>query len=427
MLIEFKVKNFRSVRDEMRLSMVASTDRSLTETNVVKSDDQQAPNCLRTAVLYGANASGKTNFVRALIYLRAVVVESATIIQLGQKYNVQPFQLDRSTAEQPSEFEITFSMEGVRYQYGFALTTDRVTEEWLLVYRSSKAQQWFTRKWSAETDEETYEFSSHLTGQKKLWQETTRPNALFLSTAVQLNSERLKPVYEWIANKLVALGPQATSTSSIDLSTQIAQRPEGALVLSKFLSAADISIAGIEVIKQKGFRQQFQLRSDGNAPSSPPPEQVDILVPRFRHVTAKGEAFFQIFDESEGTQRLYMLAGLLIEILRHGHVLIVDELDSSLHPLLVRKLVELFQTPSANKNGAQLIFTTHNTTLLDQSLFRRDQIWLVEKTRDQASALYPLTEFSPRIGEALEDNYLMGRYGGVPMLHDTTSWESLLN
>jgi uncharacterized protein len=144
--------------------------------------------------------------------------------------------------------------------------------------------------------------------------------------------------------------------------------------------------------------------------------EVEIPIPKFLHSSDKGRAQFNLGDESEGTQRLFMLAGPLFEILRTGSVLFVDELDRSLHALLVRQLIEMFQNPSLNPAGAQLVFTTHDTSLLSGDLLRRDQVWLVEKDADQASRLYPLTDFAPRKKEALERGYLSGRYGAVPVL-----------
>lgn len=141
---------------------------------------------------------------------------------------------------------------------------------------------------------------------------------------------------------------------------------------------------------------------------------------RFHHATEQGQAVFDLMDESNGTRNLLFLAGPVLDILRKGLTLVIDELDTSLHTLLVRELVRLFHRPESNTGGAQLIFTTHDTSLLDApDLFRRDQVWFVEKDRDQASALVSLSEFSPRKNEALERGYLMGRYGGVPFLSHT--------
>src|ERR1700679_1619792 len=194
MFIEFRIRNYRSTKEEQVLSLVAATDKTHAETHLTPTGIKAIPQLVKSAVLYGANASGKTNLINAIIFMRALVAESATVIQLGQTFNLQPFRLNTTTMSEPSEFEITFLEEGIRYQYGFRLTAERIHEEWLLVHKTSKPQQWFTRKYNIETDNEEYEFGSHFTGQRKLWQDSTRPNGLFLSTAVHLNSEQLRPI-----------------------------------------------------------------------------------------------------------------------------------------------------------------------------------------------------------------------------------------
>ena len=190
-------------------------------------------------------------------------------------------------------------------------------------------------------------------------------------------------------------------------------------MICDFLSAADISIADIEVVTRKvpGQAVHFDLVAGKTAVRN---EEVEEHQLRFSHVTEQGRAVFDLMDESGGTRNLLFLAGPVLEILRQGLTLVIDELDTSLHTLLVRELVRLFHRPEVNTGGAQLIFTTHDTSLLDApDLFRRDQIWFVEKDRDQASELVSLSEFSPRKNEALERGYLMGRYGGIPFLHHT--------
>ena len=203
MLLQFRIKNYRSIRDEVVLNLLASTDKALAPSHLMPTGLKALPQAVRTAVIYGPNASGKSNVLQALAFMRNVVAESATIMQLGQTFNVQPFRLDAEVSRQPTEFEITFVHDGVRHQYGFSLTPERVVSEWLLVYRTAKPQQWFSRKFDDKAQSFTYEFGSHLTGPRKIWQESTRPNALFLATAAQLNSELLGPVFTWIVEKLM--------------------------------------------------------------------------------------------------------------------------------------------------------------------------------------------------------------------------------
>ena len=415
MLLDFRVKNFRSLRDEQTLSLVAAKDRSLQELNTMPSGIKAAPTLLRSVAIYGPNAGGKSNLIKALQYMRAVVAESASVMQPGQTFNVQPFRLDALSVAQPTEFDISFVLDGVRHQYGFELTAQRVTREYLLVYKAFKPQQWFERHYDAASGKDVYDFGVGLKGPKSVWEGATRPNALFLSMAVQLNSEQLQPVFAWFLNQL-AIFNEITPLGQ-HFSVDMLRKPEGKRAICDFLTSADISISDIEVVTRKvsGQAVHFDMAAGKTEVRNEEQEVNELL---FHHVTEQGKAVFSLGDESMGTRNLLFLTGPVLDILNKGMVLVVDELDSSLHPLLVRRLVELFQNPVVNQKGAQLIFTTHDTSLLDPDLFRRDQIWFVEKDRDQASKLYPLSDFSPRKNEALERGYLMGRYGALPFLGD---------
>lgn len=410
MLIEFRVRNFRSIRDEQVLSLVASSDKSLKETNTLASGIKVTPSLLRSAVIYGPNAGGKSNLVKAIQYMRGVVVESASLMQPSQTFNAQTFRLDSVSERGNTEFEATFILEGVRYQYGFELNTQRITKEYLLVYKAFKPQQWFERHYDSIANKDIYEFSSGLKGSKSLWENATRSNSLFLSMAVQLNSTQLRPIFDWFNNMLTIFNE--ISPLNPQFSVDMLKQSDGKQLICDFLTAADISIADINIVTRKvpGQSLHFDLTSNKTEVRS---EEQEINELQFHHETDKGKAVFGINDESLGTQRLLYLAGPILDILNKGRTLIVDELDSSLHPLLVRRLVELFHSP-LNEKGAQLIFTTHDTSLLDPELFRRDQVWFVEKDREQASSLYPLSDFSPRKNEALETGYLSGRYGALP-------------
>jgi uncharacterized protein len=416
MLVEFRVSNFRSLRDEQVLSLVASKDRHLQDSNTISTSVNAVPALLRSAVVYGANASGKSNVVKALQYMRAVILESATL-QPSQEFQVRPFRLDEHSASQPIEFEVTFLFGGVRYQYSFAMNAKRILREHLLVYKAFKPQRWFERYFDERTGKDIYEFSANLKGPKHVWENATRANSLFLSMAVQLNSDSLRTVYDWFVESLVIVNEQ--SPLNAQDSIQMLKNVDGRKRICEFLTAADISIADIDVVTQKVPGQQihFDMVAGKTEITNEEVENQELL---FSHITEKGRAVFDLIDESNGTRNLLFIAGPVLEVLKKGQTLIIDELDTSLHTLLVRELVRLFHQPDINTGGAQLIFTTHDTSLLDATnLFRRDQIWFVEKDRDQASSLVPLSEFSTRKNEALERGYLTGRFGGIPFLnHD---------
>ena len=338
-------------------------------------------------------------------------------MQPGQKFSVQPFRLNSSSTGQPSEFEVTILVDGVRYQYGFSLDAERIVSEHLLVYRAFKPQRWFERWFDEITGRDVYEYGPGLRGPKKLWEEATRPNSLYLSMAVQLNSEALRPVFDWflrqlrILNEVTPLAPNFT----VGLLQQSERRP----AIRDFLRSADISLSEIELESRRvpGRAVHMDVKT-GNTEIRD--EDVEDQRLRFHHVTEQGQAVFDLQDESSGTRALLFLTGPVLDVLEQGRTLVVDELDTSLHTLLLRELVGLFHRPEINASGAQLVFTTHDTSLLSAfGLFRRDQIALVEKDVDQASELVWLSDFSPRKNEALERGYLSGRYGGVPLLQET--------
>lgn len=433
MLIEFRVKNFRSLRDEQVLSMVASSDKELRDTHVVETGLRAAPGLLKAAAIYGANASGKSTVIRALQVMREVVIGSAVRFRPGQALPGQPFRLDSQSVSEPIEFEVTFLRDDVRWQYGFSMTTERVVSEHLLVYKAFKPQRWYERCYDAETNKDVYEFGPGLKGQKQVWEAATRPNALFLSTAVQLNSEVLRPVFDWFETGLVIFNEYVSIRP--ETAIKMLQDPTGQERLCSFLKAADISLAGIQVQTRKrkisGELKELigkvidSSREDGLSDvlgdsaheEDALPDEIEEYNFHFLHETENGAAEFSIRDESSGTRNLLFLGVPVLDILSSGKTLLVDELDTSLHTLLVRELVRLFNFPRTNTGNAQLIFTTHDTSLLDaEGLFRRDQIWFMEKGGDQASSLIALSEYSPRKNEALERGYLMGRYGGIPFL-----------
>lgn len=416
MLVEFRTKNFRSLRDEQVLTLVASSDKTLLDTHALDTGLKAVPHLLRSAVVYGANASGKSNLIKALQYMRSVVLDSAAL-QPGQTFDrLHAFKLDATSASLCTEFEVTFVVDGARYQYGFAMNQQRIVSEQLLVYKTFKPQRWFERHFDVESGKDVYEFGPSLKGAKNLWEGATRPNALFLSVAVQLNSETLRPVFDWFANQLVIFNEHSPLTShfSVQMLKQEGQRN----AIAQFLRAADISIADIEVATKQAMVHTINFDfATGRREESAAEQAVDEV--KFLHITEHGKAVFDLMDESSGTRNLLFLTGPILDILAKGLTLVVDELDTSLHTLLVQALVRMFHRPETNSGGAQLIFTTHDTSLLDAyGLFRRDQIWFVEKRPDQSSVVYPLLAFGPRKNEALERGYLQGRYGAIPFLRD---------
>ncbi len=421
MLIEFSITNFLSFYEKQTFSLVASKSKELEETHTfsVQSKAKQ-PRLLHAAAIYGANAAGKSNLLAAMRVMREIILSSAKESQVGEP--IQGIQAHALHKKEATEFEIVFFKEGIRYQYGFAVTAQRVLEEWLFVFETSRAQQWLSRVYNP--DSKKYEWlinATYIKGNKEVLKETTRDNALFISTAAMLNSKPFENIIEWFQMNLQI---DKTENFSPQKTIEFCETPEGKEKIIKFLQTADISINAIQ-LKEENFsidmlpmeipqdiKEKLLQKIITEFKQSP---KVHIL--SFIHKTEDGNFFELPLDsESRGTKNLFEIAGVWLNILEQGRVICIDELESSLHPSITRFLIELFHNPEINTSHAQLIFTTHNTTLLDTDLLRRDQIWFAEKDAMQTSKVYPLSDFSPRKDESLQKGYLQGRYGALPFI-----------
>ncbi len=409
MLIEFSVENFLSIRDKATLSLVKGTGTELFETNTFECSAPSTPSLLASAAIYGPNGAGKTTIIKAIQVMRSIVCGTASKNKPGETIPVVPFRLDEICVKLPTEFDIVFAVDGVRYQYGFSATTERVYDEWLFAYPKGRPRRLIERSYSEETGSYVWGSMDKLAGQKQVWQESTRANNLFLTTAVQLNSAELHPIYEWFQKRLHIVGLQGwTGMFSVGACEDESSRKG----IEKILRLADTGIEGIEVDAGHAYGWDEVIYNPEEFPSRKSLKTV--------HRTSSGQAVkFDFDDESDGTRKLFDMAGPWLKVLREGHVLVVDELNDNLHSHMVGFLVQLFHDKRVNRKGAQLIFTTHDTSLLNQHIFRRDQIWLCEKDDTKASVFYSLTEFSPRKGvENIERGYLVGRYGALPHLQD---------
>ena len=425
MLIEFSVGNFRSFKEIVTLSMVAakltSKDKALDENNVFETPG--APPLLTSATIYGANASGKSNLVAAVRFMRRFVLSSQRETKATGGISVDPFLLRTGSAEEPSHFETVFVIDGVRYRYGFNVTTERVSSEWLYSVSTSREARLFERR------EDGIKLGESFRGEGKELIELTRPNALFLSVVAQFNGPTSQKVVNWFRKMRIVSAPE-DSRPDMRFRTLRGYVNDGLQDdIVRLITRLDLGIDDIRVEKV--------LLTQDSVPDNMP-EEVRRFVrdliddPRGEAFTIKTvhkaydaegqEVGTVLFDldrrESEGTKKLFSLAGTLLGALRDGRLLIVDELDARLHPLMTREIISLFNSKQTNPQHAQLIFTTQDTNLLDNRLLRRDQIWFTEKDRQGATQLYSLAEFKVRNDEAFERNYIQGRYGAVPFLGD---------
>lgn len=408
MLLRFSASNYRSLKDEQELSLIASSLAGVPDG--VTQVEGLNHGVLRVAAIYGANASGKTNVLRALHFMATAVEDSQTTWKPDQPIPRQPFRLDESSRSRASQFEVDILIERTRYQYGFSVDTERVLEEWLFAFPSGRRQMWYRRK------SDGISFGRNLAGENRVIERMTRPNSLFLSAAAQSNHEQLTPVYRWFSTQLTFItndrhGPPVDTLDASE-NARLKRRIEA------MLGAADLGLLGFEMTErpvEEATRKLFALMQEVLPSGAAMPEKVPEV--RFFHECEHGaKVTLGLGSESDGTVAFFALLGPVVEALDGGGILCVDELDSSLHPLLALEIVRLFNDSTRNPRGAQLVFNTHDTNLLDLNVLRRDQIWFTEKDRCGATHLYPLTDFMPRENENLHRGYLQGRYGAVPFL-----------
>ena len=402
MLLRFRVANHRSIRDECELSLIGSErgDGSARTTGL-RHDDHDV-SALPVLGVFGANASGKSNVLSALHDMRAAVRTSFADWTKSPGVPRKPFKLAPSGAEETSLYEVdlTLGRSGIRFTYGFELSDERVEAEWLHAYPGGKREIWFDRE-AGRPESEGGEFvfeSDGFTGRRADLVAVTRPDALFLSTAATLNDRQLSALHRWFLDNLWLVTPGEDVVHRTKWTQDLIEasgKPGYRERVMNLLAAADLGITGMEIDRETGtVRLRHRTADGGDVP-------LDFLT-----------------EESFGTHAWFAFLGPMLSVLDKGAVLLVDELDSSLHPTLAAEVVRIFQDPQANPRNAQLIFTTHDATLLGEEVLDRplgrDQVWITAKDRSGATELYPLTAAHPANGENLERGYLRGRYGGVP-------------
>jgi AAA15 family ATPase/GTPase len=412
MLLRFRFSNFRSFREEQELSLIAGSfkDRADGVFNVAGLNEGVLP----VAAIYGANASGKTTVLRALQFLHDVILDSHRFWKPERSIPRVPFVRD---IESPSRFVIDFIRDGIRHQYGFAVDSSAILEEWLHVYPKGKRQVWFSRRLG-----KPFSFSAKLTGENKMIGQLTRNNSLFLSAAAQNNHELLLPVYKWVSRFLVfVIGDRDVwQLRTASMCNEIETRA----LMAQLLRVADLGISDVQVAEESDGIMEA-LRSAWSAKGEVSSLDESIPVIQLIHRLGDKELPFDLAQESAGTIAYLGLLSPIVNALSTGGLICIDELDASLHPLMAVEIMRLFGNRSRNPKGAQLLFNTHDTNLLSSGVLRRDQIWFTEKDKNGESHLYPLTDFKPRRQENLENGYLQGRYGAIPFIHSDELMTSL--
>jgi uncharacterized protein len=421
-LLSFRARNVRSFRDELEFSLIAT---GLAEEAVVRQvrwrEGGQPVGVLPLAGIFGANASGKTNVLRAMSDMRTHVLHSFRRGTPTGGVPCRPFLLDPGAAEAPSSYEIDLILDGVRHEYGFSLNKKRILDEWAYRYPHGRQALLFHRRG------DDVEVGAVEKSKSRAIKELLRPNALFLSTAASANHPVLLPLYGWFEGNLLLAQADTRSQRqafTAKLLDDVATRNQ---VLA-LLRAADLGITGASkqeldaAIKERlelAVSVLFDQGGESGGVSEPLIELDDFEV-RLSHQGTSGDVELEPQDESLGTLVWFGLVGPVVDALSEGSVLLADELDASLHPALVEQLVRLFQDPETNPHRAQLVFNSHDVTILGDSVrdrvVGRDQVWFTEKLDDGSTRLYPLSDLDPRKDEAIARRYLAGRYGAVPII-----------
>lgn len=424
MLIQFSVRNFRTFKEKATLSLIASNyDKKTREKENISDSNIYNLRILKSAVIYGANASGKSKFIEALMFMKHFAITSSKESQKGDEISVEPFKLSVESENEPSEFEVLFTFKNVMYRYGFEVDKNRVISEWLFHKPKTKEIELFYRDLqNFETHPRS--FQKGAIGAKE---GLVRDNALLLSLAAQLNDSTAINVIEWFKNLKTISGLKEEGYQGYTMGKTLDLKHKQKIL--ELLKAADL---GIQDIKLK-------MLDIDKLPKEMPKELKEIILKSFKEEKAEfvsdiltshkrfdgskkhiGNINFSLDDdESFGTRKFFALTGPVLDAIENGYSLVVDELDSQLHPNLVCKIVSLFNSNNLNPKNAQLIFNTHDTNLLSSGLFRKDQVWFTEKDKFGEARLYSLADFKSdevRKNEAFEDNYIRGKYGAVPFL-----------
>jgi len=422
MLIEFSVANFRSFRHRQTLSMVAAPKLKRRQSVFAPSlASDKVPNLLKACVIYGPNASGKSNLLKALLIADYFARRTPGASELPLP--VAPFKFDSELKDKPSEFEYHFISKGQRYQFNLNATAERVTFERLISYSNGASTLLYERRHTLEGD--AYEFGDAVLQEagKDLvitWQKLTPPRFLFLSQAVANSSEKLKVLrapLDWIRSAIFEIVGGMEPLTNI--SRSMAKRNEGfAADISTFLREVDVPVARLRFESDASTTKNadFLSEEDGEREYSTALRNPPATV--LTHTSTLGEADIAFEDESEGTKNLFGFwlpwTTRAIHAQYSRCILVVDEMDASLHPKIVAALVKQHLSAS---NPSQLIFTTHDTHLMDSKLLRRDQIWITERDATGATQLRSIHDFEGREGEDIEKRYYEGRYRGLPQLN----------
>lgn len=398
MLVNFSFKNFRSFRDEMTLSLEAANIQELSPA-VMKSGDCEL---LPVAVMYGANSSGKSNVLKALKAMRDVLLHSVKL-NPKDKLEADPFMLDQISPNEPTSFEIQFIIGESRYRYGFDYTADGIIAEWLYEKRVGEREfELFLRSGNE------FKISKARFAEGIGKEAATPSNRLFVSLVAQLNGTVSQSILEWFSRIEYMSGMDGEGYAGKTLEMIYADGNDSREIL-KFLGAVKLGFMSLAITKDSNGLRPIEAKSIHNIFGKDGGVIDNLQFPLEKM-------------ESEGTKKMIEIAGPIFDAILNGKILVVDELDAKLHPFLTQKIIGLFMDKSVNSKGAQLVFATHDTNLLNLQYLRRDQIWFTEKDKTDSTELYSLVEFRDEAGKkvrndrSIEKDYINGRFGAIPFM-----------
>ena len=441
MLIRFITSNFLSFRDEIEFSMVPGKAHKHNH-HVIKNGSRTGIDGLKSAVIYGANAAGKSNLVAAMEFAKDLIVDGTKPLRAIQR---KPFRLSKEHSELPTKFEFEMIVGKKAYNYGFEYNSQHVISEWLYQISKSANKMLFERSTDENNVVTVQPGLPNLRGQAAsqfgFVAKGTRENQLFLTESVDRNLPYFKDIYSWFDEQLVFIFPH----SRFSIESQLDKDLSFGEALAQFLREFDTGIFSInlqqidesdvkvpkEIFDRIGenlkpgkgvvisMNGRYLVKKDDNG-------QLEYSKLVFRHQMNRSDELttFEVADESDGTQRLIDLLPVMIDQRDSGRVFFIDEIDRSLHPLASYRLLEMFLNQNSTSESSQLIVTTHESSLLDLDLLRRDEIWFVEKNRESSSHVYSLEEFAPRYDRDIRKGYLMGRFGAIPIVNSSAvaSW-----
>ncbi len=395
MLIDFTVENYRSFREQVSLRMEATSIKELRESVITKDDYKLLP----VAVIYGANSSGKSNVLKTMAEMGHLVMTSSKM-NPDESLHYEPFMLDTDSRNKPTSFEVQFLAGQAKYRYGFSYDKQHIISEYLFVVPFGKhtEKQLFIRA------EDEYEISDKDFSEGIGLESKTLDNRLFLTVAAQFNGKISLQVMRWFSRFNAINGLERTGYEGMTL-RMLTEHLKGSKEALQFFRDTQLGFKDIKV-KQDLAPETYTIHNVQNDEGK----------------VVKEEEFLESIMESEGSKKMIEISGPIFDSLLNGKILMIDELDAKLHPILTRRIVHLFTSPEVNKKGAQLIFNTHDTNLLNVRYFRRDQIWFTEKDKHDSTDLYSLVEFVDNDGRkvrndsSFEKDYINGRYGAIPFL-----------